>query len=337
MTGLRPTALKLAVFGLVSVLLFVGLFRMMSNDVGGDAREWSARFTSVSGLRAGDDVRVAGVRVGRVDEIEVVDDRQALVTFTLARGQSLHRRSEITLRYQNLLGQRYLAIDAPADPGTVLEPGTEVPTSATSPGFDLTALLNGFEPLFSVLEPSEVNQLATNIVQVLQGESGTVEQLLRHTAEATRFLADREEVFDRVLANLTPVLENLDERSEDVDATVVQFRRLMTGLSRQKATFTDSIDHLGSLLASTSDLLTELRAPLRRDVSGLRRTFGLLVRERSLLAETVQTLPLLLGGFARSMQYGAYLNVYLCNLGVEVGGQDAWVGGDGGPYSEACR
>lgn len=337
MTGLRPTVLKLAIFGLVSVVLFVGLFRMMSNTVGGDAREWTARFTSVSGLRAGDDVRVAGVRVGRVDAIEVVDNREALVTFTLAKGQSLHRGSEMTLRYQNLLGQRYLAIDAPRRPGPVLEPGTEIPLSATSPGFDLTALLNGFEPLFSVLEPAEVNQLATTLVQVLQGESGTVEQLLRHTSEATRFLADREEVFDQVLANLTPVLENLDERSGDLDATVVQFRRLMTGLSREKDTFTDTIDHLGALLGATSSLLTELRAPLRRDVSGLRRTFGLLARERALLGDTVQTLPVLLGGFARSMQYGAFLNVHLCNLGLEVAGQTAWVAGDSGPYSEACR
>jgi len=336
-TGLRPTALKLAVFGLVSVLLFVGLFRIMSNTVGGDSREWTARFTSVSGLRAGDDVRVAGVRVGRVDEIEVVDDRDALVTFTLAKDQSLHERSEMTLRYQNLLGQRYLAIDAPRDPGPVLEPGTEVPLSATSAGFDLTALLNGFEPLFSVLEPSEVNQLARTMVQVLQGESGTVEQLLRRTAAATRFLADREEVFDRVLANLTPVLENLDERSGDFDATVVQFRRLVTGLSRQKGTFTGTIDHLGALLGTTSSLLTELRAPLRRDVSGLRRTFGVLTRERALLGETVETLPILLGGFARSMQYGAFLNVHLCNLGLEAAGQDVWLGGDGGPHSEACR
>jgi phospholipid/cholesterol/gamma-HCH transport system substrate-binding protein len=336
-TGLRPTALKLAIFALVSVLLFVGLFRMMSNAVGGDSREWTARFTSVSGLRAGDDVRVAGVRVGRVDAIEVVDNREALVTFTLVKGQSLHRHSEMTLRYQNLLGQRYLAIDAPSQPGPALEPGTEIPLSATSEGFDLTALLNGFEPLFSVLEPAEVNQLATTMVQVLQGESGTVEQLLRHTSEATRFLADREEVFDQVLANLTPVLENLDERSTDVDATVVQLRRLMTGLSREKDTFTDTIDHLGALLGATSSLLTELRPPLRRDIVGLRRTFGVLARERALLGETVETLPVLLSGFARSMQYGAFLNVHLCNLGLEAGGQTAWVAGDGGPYSEGCR
>lgn len=337
MKGLRGTAVRFAVFTLAAVLLFVGLFRMMSNSVGGDTTEWQARFGAVSGLRAGDDVRVAGVRVGRVEGIEVVDNTDALVTFELEEGQQVHERTTLTLRYQNLLGQRYLAIDAPAAPGEPLEEDTRIPASRTNPGFDLTALLNGFEPLFDVLEPAQVNQLATNMIRVLQGESGTVEQLLQNTAEATRFLADREDLFDEVLTNLTPVLEDLDARSSDFDATVVQFRELMTGLARNRTTFTDSIDHLGSLLEATSDLMAELRPPLVRDVRALRRTFGLLAEHQSLLGATVEALPATLEGFIRTMQYGGFLNVYLCNLGLEVAGQDVWVAGDGGPYSPVCR
>lgn len=337
MTGLRSTLVKFTVFAIVSVILFGGLYRMMSNTVSGESHTWQARFVGVSGLRTGDDVRVAGVKVGRVEAIEVVDNAQAQVTFTLRRDQEVYEGTRLTLRYQNLLGQRYLALQALDRRGDRLRPGDVLPTSMTSAGFDLTALLNGFEPLFAVIDPKDVNELATNIVAVLQGESGTIESLLQHTAEATTYLADREQVFDEVLGNLTPVLRNLDEQSGEFDATVVQFRKLMQGLAGEKDSFADTIDHLGSLVDSTSSLLAELRPPLRDDVDALRRTTALVVRERPRVARALADLHVVLDTFARTMSYGAWLNVYFCNLAFRAAGAPVWLGGDGGPHSGACR
>lgn len=339
MTGLGSTAVKFTIFGVVALSLFVGLLKMMGNQTNGDTREWTARFEVVSGLRAGDDVRVAGVKVGRVDGVEVVDNDQARVRFSLQADQVVYDNTLVTLRYQNLLGQRYLALTVPsgAARGEELTPDEEIPISRTSPGFDLTTLLNGFEPLFAVLEPAEVNELAGTIVAVLQGESGTVESLLRRTSEATTYLASRDELFGEVLDNLVPVLENLDDQSTEFDATVVQLRRLMTGLAGERETFADSIDHLGGLVESTSDLLSDIREPFARDVSGLRRLSRVLAANSGRLADALRNAPILVAGFARSMSWGAYLNVYLCNLSFEVLGADVWLGGPAGPYSEACR
>lgn len=340
--SLRPTVLKLTVFGVVSLLLLVGLFRMMSNRVGGDTRSWTAEFASTSGLRVGDDVRVAGVEVGRVDAIDVVDGgAHAEVRFTMAADQPVYRETRVSLRYQNLLGQRYLALTLPtraaSDPGPERAAGSEIPLGRTSPGFDLTALLNGFKPLFAVLEPGEVNQLAGNLVAVLQGESGTVESLLHDLGRATDQLADRDRLFGEVLDNLTPVLSQLDDQSADIDATVTAFRKLMTGLAGERATFAHSIDHLGALVDSTADLLQTLRPPLQDTVASLRDTTDLLVQQRRRLATTVERLPRAASGLARPMSYGNMLNVYLCNLGLTVRDATTWVGGSAGPYGEVCR
>ncbi len=337
--NVRRTTVSFTIFAVIAAVLMVLLFRVMSNSPGSEVSHWSARFESVSGLRQGDDVRLAGVKIGRVDAIEVVDG-EARVRFTARADVPLHEGTRLTLRYQNLLGQRYLALTAPADEadrGARLDAGAELPISNTDPGFDLTALLNGFKPLFDVLEPAEVNALAENLVAVLQGESGTVESLLRHTAEATSFLADRDEVFTRVLENLTPVLRNLESRSDDVDATLVAFRELMTGLAEDRDSIGGSVDSLAQLVDSTSELLGELRPGLKRDVTALRDTSELLVTEAARVSAAVRHLPPLLEAFARTMSYGAFLNVYLCNLGVEAGGQRIWVPGPDGPYSEVCR
>ena len=335
--GFSGSAVRLGILCLVAGLLFVGLFRLMTNENGGDRREWTARFTGVSGLRVGDDVRVAGVKVGRVDAVEVVDNDEAQVRFSLPVDQKVYEGTRLTLRYQNLLGQRYLALTVEDRRGDLVRPGTELSTGMTDPGFDLTALLNGFEPLFSVMEPAEVNELATSIIAVLQGESGTVEQLLERTAEATSYLASKDEVFGQVLANLVPVLENLDEQSADVDRTVVQLRRLMQGLAAERETFGSSIDHLGGLVESTTSLLRDTRPAWRRDLEALQQTARMLADAEEDLGRVVATLPMTGAAFARTMSYGARLNVYLCNLAFEAAGQPVWVGGDGGPYSEACR
>lgn len=335
MTGWKSTLVKFTIFATIAVVLFVGLFRMMTNTVGGDLRTWTAEFSAVSGLREGNDVRVAGVKVGRVEKIELSDENKALVTFTLRDDQPVYESTLVAMRYQNLLGQRYLAISAPGeDRGAELDEDDTI--SNTSPGFDLTVLLNGFEPLFRVLEPSEINQLSTNIVAVLQGEAGNIESLLQNTAEATTYIASRDQVFGDVLENLTPVLQNLEAQSSQFDATVVQLRDLMTALASQRDVFASSIDNLGSLVESTSDLLGEIRAPLAADVRSLRDTAAVLAREQDRVARTVESLPLLLDGFARSMSYGAFVNIYLCNLGVEVAGATLWVPSSGGPYSEGC-
>jgi phospholipid/cholesterol/gamma-HCH transport system substrate-binding protein len=336
-TGLRSTLVKFTAFATAAVLLFAMLYATMTNSVDGETREWTARFSVVSGLREGDDVRVAGVKVGRVEEIEVVDNDQARVRFRLREDQKVYQATRLTLRYQNLLGQRYLALTAGQDRGAELSPEQEIPASRTSPGFDLTALLNGFEPLFDAMEPGEVNRFAGNILAVLQGEGGTVETLLQQTADVTGLLADKDAVFAQVLANLTPVLRNLSEESSRFDSTVVQLRALMTGLAEQRTTFASSIDNLGRLVETTSSLLDEVRPDLRRDVHSLRQVAGTLARERARLGRTVDQLPVLLSAFARAFSYGGMMNVYLCNLGFEAAGATAWVPSSGGPYSEACR
>lgn len=340
-SSIRGTTVRFVAFATVAVVLFVGLFRMMTNSPGDEVVQWSAEFTDVSGLRVGDDVRLAGVEVGRVESIEVAgDDDRARVGFSVRDDVPLHRGTRLTLRYQNLLGQRYLALTVPEQRGARgerLEEGARLPLANTSPGFDLTALLNGFEPLFAVLEPAEVNRLAQSVVAVLQGESGTVEQLLEHTAQATGHLADRDEVFGRVLRSLTPVLRNLEQQSDRVDGTVVALRRLMQGLADARGTLAGSIDELADLVDSTSTLLQELRPGLRRDVRALRETAGLVVREQDRVRRVLRQLAPLLGAFARTMSYGGFLNVYLCNLGVEAGGPTVWLPGAGGPYTRACR
>ncbi len=334
---MRATILKLGAFATVCVLVLVVLANTMLNRTDGAARTYRADFTSVSGLRVGDDVRAAGVRVGRVDAIELVDGDTARVSMSVGDGQRLTDTTGMVVRYQNLLGQRYLALQPGRERGTPLPVGSVVPTSRTSPGFDLTTLLNGFEPLFETLRPEDVNRLASSVVSVLQGEGGTVESLLDETATLTRNLADKDAVVTDVLTHLTPVLENLVAREDDLTGTVEELRALMTGLAEQRETIGRSIDGVSRLARVTADLVEDTRPDVVRVTKALRTTAALFADNLAELRTMLAAVPTATGAFARPMSYGTWLNMYICNLGIEVDGNLVNVGSPDGPYSAVCR
>lgn len=334
---MRSSALKFGAFAVVSLMVLVVLANTMNNSLGGASRTYEADFASVSGLRSGDDVRAAGVKVGRVEHISLHDNSRARVRFTLSSDQPLYDTTRMVVRYQNLLGQRYLSLLRGADGGHRLADGSLVPESRTDPGFDLTALLNGFEPLFSSIEPDQVNQLASSIISVMQGEGGTVESLLSETATLTNHLADKDKVLGEVLDNLTPVLENLAAHGGEVDTTIDELGSLMTRLAKERTSIGDSIDGIGELSRATSSLLEEARPDVTRDVASLGRTARLLARTRKEMAEAFETLPLTTGAFARPMSYGTWLNIHICNMGTELDGHLVNFGSPDGPYSAVCR
>jgi phospholipid/cholesterol/gamma-HCH transport system substrate-binding protein len=335
MTGLGRVAAKFGAFALVSGLLLMLLVNTMVNGIGGDSHTYEAEFADVSGLRVGDDVKVAGVRVGRVESIEVADSR-AKVEFELSEKQPILDTTTIVMRYQNLLGQRYLALVQDKDRGKELADGAKIPLDRTNPGFDLTELLNGFRPLFEVLQPDDVNQLATSVVKVLQGEGGTVETLLQQTSELTSFIADRDDVIGDVLTNLTPVLDNLAGQGTELKSTVRELRTLMAGLARDRRSIGASIDGVSQLVGATSDLLREARVPAARTIDRFRTVAHMLATSRNQLNSALRSFGNTFAGLGRGTSYENAVNVYLCSMAFAVGERDVNLAGDNGPWSQVC-
>lgn len=335
MVGLRSIVIKFSAFAALSGVLLVLLVNTMLNGLGEESRDFRADFEDVSGLRSGDDVKVAGVRVGRVSSIDVTADG-ARVGFELAVDQPILDTTAVVMRYQNLLGQRYLALVQGPDRGADLPAGTTIPMTMTSPGFDLTELLNGFRPLFQVLQPSDVNDLATSLVKVLQGEGGTVETLLQQTARLTTFIADRDALIGDVLTNLTPVLTNLNGQGTELSSTIVEMRRLMTGLAQDRAQIGSSIDAVSQLVGSTAGLLRDVKEPAVATVKELRTVAAVLADTRALLNEALASFGSTFESLGRATSYENALNVYLCSLNLSLGQLDLAPTGNGA-HSEVCR
>lgn len=280
--------------------------------------EYSAVFTSASRLEKGDQVRVAGVVVGRVSEVEVDDDARAVVTFTVDEDLDLTEGTRAQIRYLDLLGDRYLALLE--GEGRALEAGATLPVERTSPALDLNDLFNGFKPLFVALSPEDVNKLSYEIIATLQGEGPTVNELLRHTARLTSTIADRDVVIGRVVKNLNQVLGTLDSGETELNQLVSQLTSFMTGLARDRVAIGDSIAAIDRMADETSSLLQDVRPALRRDIVELGKLVSALDKpvSRKVLLRILRTIPGKLARITRSGSYGSWFNFYVCDIRVNL-------------------
>ncbi|UQA95745.1 MCE family protein [Streptomyces halobius] len=275
---------------------------------------YRAVFSDVTSLEEGDDIRVAGVRVGEVEGIRIKDRTRAEVTFTVTQDRPLFTSTGAVIRYRSLVGQRYIALTEGAGGSTPLRPGGRIPLSRTQPALDLNALLAGFKPLFAALSPKDVNQLAAEIIKTLQGEGGTVNSLLAHTASLTTTLADRDKLIGSVIDNLNEVLTTLDKRGARFSSLLKQLQRLVSGLSADRKPIGDSLVNIGRLTEAASGLIEEARPPLRDDIKELGELTGTLNDNEKTVEGVLKRLPNKLNKLTRTASYGSWFNFYLCDF-----------------------
>jgi phospholipid/cholesterol/gamma-HCH transport system substrate-binding protein len=304
---------KLTVFAAVTVLL-TGLLAQTLGAFSGGGTPYRARFTDVTGLLVGDDVRISGVKVGEVSDIRVVGNEVAEIGFTVAGDIPLTTSVRAKIRYRNLVGQRYVALTEGPGGGVPLGRGQLIPRSQTTPALDLTVLFNGFRPLFTALTPQAVNQLAYEIIQVLQGEGGTVASLLRSTASLTGTLADRDAVIGRVVTNLNAVLSTLAEHRDDLDTVILRLQQFVSGLAADRQAIGDALVNTGALTGATAALLQDARPSLAADIAGLGTLSGTLNDNAAVIDKTLQGLPQRYTDLTRVAAYGSWFNFFLCDF-----------------------
>lgn len=314
------SAYKMVVFATVTLLLFGLLATLVGNISFTDSRTYRADFTDATGVTVGDKVRLSGVEIGRVTDVDLtggLDDRRARLTFTVADDVPLTTDATLALRYENIVGRRYLAIDQQPG-GKALADGATIGTAQTTPALNLTVLFNGFQPLFRALDPKQTNRLADLMVRTLQGEGTTYASLMRSTAGLTNELADRDEVIGTVIDNLGTVLTTVADRDTRLSELIVTFRDLMRGLADDRDTISAALPGLSDLLTVSSGLIEDVRGPLKADVDQLSTILATLDKDRPVLSESLARLPRRSRAQTRTGSYGSQFNFYVCGLELNI-------------------
>jgi phospholipid/cholesterol/gamma-HCH transport system substrate-binding protein len=305
---------KLLIFIVVTTLATSMLVVTIGNISFTGKREYRAEFVDATGVVEGDDVRIAGVRVGSVTGVEITGRTRALVSFSVDEDTPLSEATRAAIRYRNLVGQRYISLTETIGDTAQLDEGSTLPVDQTSPALDLTVLFNGFKPLFQALSPEDLNKLSYEIIRVFQGEGGTLEGLLQSTASVTQTLADRDQVISDLIDNLNRVLVQVGNRDEELTELIDSFRVLVGGLKDDRQAILGSLEQISALSGETADLVDGIREPFVQDIKHLRTFAGNLDRNKAELDRAMQVLPIKLTKVGRTAIYGSWFNFYLCEF-----------------------
>jgi phospholipid/cholesterol/gamma-HCH transport system substrate-binding protein len=305
---------RLAIFVVVTTVATALLAVTIGNITFNQTTKYRAVFTDAVGLNKGDDIRIAGVKVGQVDKIALYQDTLAMVTFSVDSDQVVDTSTHATLRYRNLVGNRYIALTDGVGGGARLKKNGLIPKERTTPALDLSVLFNGFKPLFTALTPADVNQFAFEVIKVLQGEGGTIESLLAKTASLTTTLADADQVVGDLITNLTSTLQIVSQRQQNFSQLLVNLQQFITGLSKDVTPILNSLGSINSLNTTTAGLLQQTRVPIKADLDKLRAVATTLDDTQAIWVKTLQFMPQKLNTMTRTATYGSWFNFYLCNF-----------------------
>ncbi|WP_407689564.1 MCE family protein [Mycobacterium sp. HUMS_1102779] len=319
---------RLAVFMAVCALGLVAMLAIFAELRFGKEVPYRAQLANVSGLERGNFVRIAGVEVGKVGNISIQDDGTAVVEFSTEDTVALTEGSRAVIRYANLIGGRYLALEEGAGSTRRLRPGATIPLARTAPALDLDALIGGFRPLFRALDPDQINALSSELIKAFQGEGPTLSSFLARTAALTHTLADRDRLIGQVIVNLNTVLGSLGDQSARFAQSVDSLSQLLATLAERKRDISTGLAYADAAAGSVADLLAHGRAPLSKVLRESDRTAALILADRDYFDDFLNTLPDAYQMLNRQGLYGDFFSFYLCDLLFKVngkGGQPVYV------------
>ncbi|HET9858395.1 MAG TPA: MCE family protein [Nocardioidaceae bacterium] len=295
----------------VIAALVMAAFRAEDLPLIGGGDTYYAAFTEAGGLKANDEVRVAGVRVGKVQEV-TLDGGHVRVEFTVDRGVDFGRDTGANIKVKTLLGAMYLAL-VPNGTGQ-LEEGAEIPTSRTNSPYDVVEAFSG---LADTSERIDTDQLATSLDTLASLMESTPEEFqgaLRGMSALSQNIAARDEQLNELLGNMQKVSKVLADRNGDLITLMEDGDKLFRALvSRREA--------VHNLLVATSRLSTELTALVRETRDDLAPALGhldsvldMLRKNQENLDNSLRLMAPFYRVFANTLGNGPWFDTYIQNL-----------------------
>ena len=317
--------LKAFAYVVVGVVAAVIMSNTLRVPVHGDTTGYRIAFHDAEGLTSGNPVTMAGVRIGRVDAVDLRPQKDgtalAEVKVTIAKKYPLPEKVHATVRYGDMLGARYIALES--SPDTPARTGNSIPVGATTAAINLTALMNGFQPLFSALDPDQANQLARGFVDTFEGRTGSVETLLQQISSMGQNLAANGAVFTRLMSNLNILMATVDDRGPALTELFDGLGKLSATLIGDNGRLTALLDNGDKAVAALADMMTAAGDNFETSLKGLKNITSAWIPQTGEFTSFLKNFPMLATKLNQSGRYGGFMMLYLCNFTLEAQGLSA--------------
>lgn len=314
------TLIYVSIFTVAMVLVAAVLVVVFGEFRFASEKGYHATFTDASRLKAGQDVRIAGVPVGSVKEISLNPDNTVDVAFDIDKRYQMYTSTRAVVRYENLVGDRYLEITSGPGELRKLPPGSVIPKSNTQPALDLDALLGGLRPVLKGLDGQKVNQVSSAVIELLQGQGGAISNLLSTTSAFTQDLAARDQLIGDVINNLNTVLGTVDAKGTQFNASIDKLQQLITGLAENRDPIAGAIAPLASAENDLTDMLAQSRRPIQGVIENVRPLAQRLDERKADVNKVIEPLAENYLRLNALGAYGSFFNIFYCSTRMKING-----------------
>jgi phospholipid/cholesterol/gamma-HCH transport system substrate-binding protein len=295
----------------VLALIVLAAFKADSLPLIGGGTAYSADFAEAGGLKAGDAVRIAGVRVGKVSKVGL-DDGHVKVDFKVKTDSAFGTRTAAAIKVQTLLGQMYLDLQ-PAGAGQLAK-DSEIPVARTSSPYDVVKAFSGLADTAGKIDTDQLASALTTLADLTRTTPKSFQAALTGVASLSKNIAAKDERINTLLQNLDKVTGVLDERDQDIVDLMKDSASLFAALEAKKDSIHQLLTSTTTLSKQLSKLIDQSRTDLKPTLASLQTVIDVFTKNDDNLDATLRLMAPFYRNFSQVLGNGPWFDSYIQNL-----------------------
>jgi phospholipid/cholesterol/gamma-HCH transport system substrate-binding protein len=296
---------------IVIALLMLAAFKAENLPLIGGGDVYYANFSEAGGLKANDEVRVAGVRVGKVENIELDGDK-VRVAFRIDKGTDFGTETGASIRVKTLLGAMYIAIE-PAGTGQ-LEPGSVIPVSRTSAPYDVVEAFSGLAETEAQINTPQLTQSLETLAALFENTPDEVRASLDGLSRLSQTVASRDAELNALLRNAESFTKVLADRNADLEALFKDGEVLLKALYARRAAVHRLLVSTTVFSQELTRLVNDTRADLKPALDDLEGVVDMLNKRQDQLDDSLRLMAPFYRLFANVLSNGPWFDTFIQNM-----------------------
>ena len=311
---MKGLLVRLAVFGVICLVLMGWLIQRVGNiSFLASGPHYRAQLSDASGLSPGDNVKVAGITVGKVDSVSL-QHGHALVRFEVDQPLSLTRSTDVGMQWHDVLGAQDLYL-YPGAKGTRLRQGATIPLSHDVTDASVAKFLNDLGPFLTAINPQQANAFVEGLSGAIAGDDTQIDQLIGSTATVSSTLGSLNGQIGSLVDNLATVISALASKNGDIDTVVSNLSTIAQSLASRNGVLEGVVTNLSTASQEFGGLVGSNQHDLSDAITNLNAILGEVSSEQANLAKGISTLGSGLAPYIEISSYGQWFQiqtVYAC-------------------------
>jgi len=295
----------------VIAVFILGAFRADSLPLIGGGDTYYAAFSEAGGLKANDEVRIAGVRVGKVKTVEI-HGTQVRVEFQIDKGVHFGTTTGAAIKVKTLLGAMYVGLEP--NGGGQLKSGSQIPSSRTTSPYDVVQAFSGLAERSQAIDTRRLSQSLTTLGALTESSPAQFRGALSGLSALSRNIAARDQQLNTLLRNTKKVSTVLGDRSGDLITLMRDGDTLFRALAARRQSVHDLLVATSQLSVQLTGLVRDTRADLKPALDHLANVVDVLNKNQNNLDESLRLLGPFYRVFANTLGNGPWFDTYIQNL-----------------------